>query len=253
MFCGLALDAQHGIIALQQLFRGTVTQTSVYPREVAKEAPAECDNQWAVARLLSRTGRLGACAPGPASIGIRIRRFRSFVMPMRSALVQLAEGGANDRLESLCGEPLLLATETCQRTLGATALSGSQKEIAMKRLTAFAVAVLATIGSGAAQARTNWSIGIDIAPPVFYSPVPVYVPSPAYAPVPVYEEPRLIYRAPRPVYQPPPVYYYPPQYYQGPTVIYGPPVYERPGWYGHRREHHHEWDDDRYEHRRYRD
>ncbi len=38
VFCVLFLDAQHRIIALEQMFRGTVTQTSVYPREVVKEA-----------------------------------------------------------------------------------------------------------------------------------------------------------------------------------------------------------------------
>ena len=38
VFCVLFLDAQHRIIALKQMFRGTVTQTSVYPREVVKEA-----------------------------------------------------------------------------------------------------------------------------------------------------------------------------------------------------------------------
>ena len=32
--------AQHRIIELKQMFRGTVTQTSVYPREVVKEALA---------------------------------------------------------------------------------------------------------------------------------------------------------------------------------------------------------------------
>jgi len=40
VFCVLFLDAQHRIIALKQLFRGTVSQTSVYPREVVKEALA---------------------------------------------------------------------------------------------------------------------------------------------------------------------------------------------------------------------
>ena len=34
VFCVLFLDAQHRIIELKQMFRGTVTQTSVYPREV---------------------------------------------------------------------------------------------------------------------------------------------------------------------------------------------------------------------------
>ena len=34
------LDAQHRVIELQQMFRGTVTQTSVYPREVVKASLA---------------------------------------------------------------------------------------------------------------------------------------------------------------------------------------------------------------------
>ena len=34
------LDAQHGIVAFEELFRGTATQTSVYPREVVKRALA---------------------------------------------------------------------------------------------------------------------------------------------------------------------------------------------------------------------
>jgi len=38
VFCLLFLDAQYRITALKQMFRSTVTQTSVYPREVNKEA-----------------------------------------------------------------------------------------------------------------------------------------------------------------------------------------------------------------------
>lgn len=38
VFCVLFLDAQHRVIELKQMFRGTLTQTSVYPREVVKEA-----------------------------------------------------------------------------------------------------------------------------------------------------------------------------------------------------------------------
>jgi DNA repair protein RadC len=34
------LDAQNRVIAFEELFRGTLTQTSVYPREVVKEALA---------------------------------------------------------------------------------------------------------------------------------------------------------------------------------------------------------------------
>jgi DNA repair protein RadC len=37
-FVGLFLDSQHRLIASHELFRGTLTQTSVYPREVVKAA-----------------------------------------------------------------------------------------------------------------------------------------------------------------------------------------------------------------------
>jgi len=39
VFTVVFLDTQHRVIELRQMFRGTVTQTSVYPREVVKEAP----------------------------------------------------------------------------------------------------------------------------------------------------------------------------------------------------------------------
>jgi DNA repair protein RadC len=38
VFVALFLDAQHRVIAAEELFRGTLTQTSVYPREVVKVA-----------------------------------------------------------------------------------------------------------------------------------------------------------------------------------------------------------------------
>ncbi|MGH8736045.1 MAG: RadC family protein [Burkholderiales bacterium] len=38
VFVVLFLDAQHRVIAVEELFRGTLTQTSVYPREVVKAA-----------------------------------------------------------------------------------------------------------------------------------------------------------------------------------------------------------------------
>jgi DNA repair protein RadC len=40
VFVGVFLDAQHRVIASTELFRGTLAQTSVYPREVVKEALA---------------------------------------------------------------------------------------------------------------------------------------------------------------------------------------------------------------------
>ncbi|MEW6563776.1 MAG: DNA repair protein RadC [Pseudomonadota bacterium] len=38
VFMGLFLDAQHRLLASEELFHGTLTQTSVYPREVVKRA-----------------------------------------------------------------------------------------------------------------------------------------------------------------------------------------------------------------------
>ena len=38
VFAVLFLDAQHRLIAMEEMFRGTLTQTSVYPREVVKRA-----------------------------------------------------------------------------------------------------------------------------------------------------------------------------------------------------------------------
>ncbi|MCH2221655.1 MAG: DNA repair protein RadC, partial [Dechloromonas sp.] len=40
VFLALYLDAQHRLIEVEELFRGTLTQTSVYPRELVKGALA---------------------------------------------------------------------------------------------------------------------------------------------------------------------------------------------------------------------
>ena len=40
VFVAIFLDAQHRVIASEELFQGTLTQTSVYPREVVKRALA---------------------------------------------------------------------------------------------------------------------------------------------------------------------------------------------------------------------
>ncbi len=62
VFSVLFLDAQHRIIVLKQMFRGTVTQTSVYPREVVKEALA----QNAAAVILAHNHPSGAPEPSRA-------------------------------------------------------------------------------------------------------------------------------------------------------------------------------------------
>jgi DNA repair protein RadC len=40
VFAILFLDSQHRLIACEEMFRGTLTQTSVYPREIVKRALA---------------------------------------------------------------------------------------------------------------------------------------------------------------------------------------------------------------------
>jgi len=40
VFGVVLLDAQHGVLAFEEMFRGTVSQTSVYPREIVKRALA---------------------------------------------------------------------------------------------------------------------------------------------------------------------------------------------------------------------
>lgn len=41
VFVCVFLDAQNRVIAFEELFRGTLTQTSVYPREIVKETLAK--------------------------------------------------------------------------------------------------------------------------------------------------------------------------------------------------------------------
>lgn len=62
VFSALFLDAQHRVITLKQLFRGTVSQTSVYPREVVKEALSLN----AVAVILAHNHPSGAAEPSRA-------------------------------------------------------------------------------------------------------------------------------------------------------------------------------------------
>lgn len=56
------LDAQNRMIAFDQLFRGTLTQTSVYPREVVKEAM----RQNAAAAILVHNHPSGSTEPSRA-------------------------------------------------------------------------------------------------------------------------------------------------------------------------------------------
>ncbi|MEO5685897.1 MAG: DNA repair protein RadC [Burkholderiaceae bacterium] len=62
VFVVLFLDAQHRLIVLKEMFRGSVSQTLVYPREVVKEA-LMCN---AAAVILAHNHPSGAAEPSRA-------------------------------------------------------------------------------------------------------------------------------------------------------------------------------------------
>ena len=62
VFGVLFLDSQHRLIAFEQMFRGTLTQTSVYPREVVTRALEHC----AASVVLTHNHPGGSTQPSPA-------------------------------------------------------------------------------------------------------------------------------------------------------------------------------------------
>jgi DNA repair protein RadC len=62
VFVALFLDAQNRVIAVEELFRGTLTQTSVYPREIVKSALARN----AAAVIFAHNHPSGAAQPSQA-------------------------------------------------------------------------------------------------------------------------------------------------------------------------------------------
>jgi DNA repair protein RadC len=66
VFAALFLDAQHRLIALEELFRGTLTQTSVYPREVVVRAL----HHHAAALILAHNHPSGCMEPSRADEAI---------------------------------------------------------------------------------------------------------------------------------------------------------------------------------------
>jgi DNA repair protein RadC len=62
VFAVMYLDAQNRLLEYERLFRGTLTQTSVYPREVVKRTLQEC----AAAVVLHHNHPSGRCEPSRA-------------------------------------------------------------------------------------------------------------------------------------------------------------------------------------------
>jgi DNA repair protein RadC len=66
VFAVMYLDAHHRLITYEPMFRGTLTQTSVYPREIVKQALA-CN---AAAVILHHNHPSGVCAPSAADLTV---------------------------------------------------------------------------------------------------------------------------------------------------------------------------------------
>lgn len=62
VFTVLFLDAQHRLIACEEMFRGTLTQTSVYPREIVKQ----CLHHNCAAVILAHNHPSGVAEPSRA-------------------------------------------------------------------------------------------------------------------------------------------------------------------------------------------
>jgi DNA repair protein RadC len=99
VFVCIFLDSQHRVIAYEELFRGTLAQTSVYPREVVKAALAHN----AAAVIFSHNHPSGVAEPSRADelltqslkqalALVDIRTLDHFVVA-GSALVSFAERG----------------------------------------------------------------------------------------------------------------------------------------------------------------
>jgi DNA repair protein RadC len=69
VFVALWLDAQNRLLAHEELFRGTLTQTSVYPREVVKRALARN----AAAVILAHNHPSGVAEPSRADLALTER------------------------------------------------------------------------------------------------------------------------------------------------------------------------------------
>lgn len=99
VFGVLFLDAQHRLIAFEELFRGTLSQTSVYPREVVKQALAH--NAGAV--ILTHNHPSGVLEPSRAdelltqtlksSLQLVDVRVLDHIVVGRSACLSFAERG----------------------------------------------------------------------------------------------------------------------------------------------------------------
>ena len=69
IFCAIFLDAQHKVLAIDDLFQGTIDGAAVYPREVVKR----CLAHNAAALILAHNHPSGVAEPSQADIAITLK------------------------------------------------------------------------------------------------------------------------------------------------------------------------------------
>ncbi len=99
VFAVVFLDVQNRVISIEEMFRGTLTQTSVYPREVVKEALASnaaavilCHNHPSGVSTPSRADELLTQALKAALALVDVRVLDHFIVT-RSMTLSFAERG----------------------------------------------------------------------------------------------------------------------------------------------------------------
>lgn len=94
VFIALWLDAQNRLIEIEELFKGTLTQTSVYPREVVKSALAH--NAGAV--ILAHNHPSGVIEPSRADEVLTVSLKQSLSLIDVKVLDHFIVGGAKEPL-----------------------------------------------------------------------------------------------------------------------------------------------------------
>ena len=94
VFIALWLDAQNRLIEVEELFRGTLTQTSVYPREVVKSALAH--NAGAV--IMAHNHPSGVIEPSRADEVLTVSLKQSLALVDVKLLDHFIVGGAKSPL-----------------------------------------------------------------------------------------------------------------------------------------------------------
>jgi len=100
VFAVLYLDAQHRLIEMHDLFRGTLSQTSVYPREVVRQA------------LLLNAGAVILAHNHPSGVAEPSRADELLTQTLRSAL-QLVDVRVLDHLVVGVGQVISFAERGC--------------------------------------------------------------------------------------------------------------------------------------------